>query len=288
MNLPRAIGRELVLGGHLLALGTASIAASASLLMGQKPTLPLLVMAYLFSFGAYMLNRASEMDEDSVSNPVRTRYLGGRRKYLPAITAGSFVIGYSLAALRNLVFFTALLVPLLLALVYSIGSRRLVKYVGARRLKDTLLVKNVAISFGWSLIPILVGFYFLSLPSILFGIGVFIFLRLMVNTILFDTRDAKGDQMFGVRTLPTVYGPTRAFALMTLFDSASALVLVLLVLTGSLPSYALVLLLLTLYSFGYRALARRPGANLNFVCDVVADGEYLMWGPLILLGKLFF
>jgi len=286
LNPARALGRELVLGGHLLALGTASMAACASILMGQSPTLPLLVMAYLFSFGAYMLNRASDVGEDSVSNPGRTNYLSGRKRYLPAIAAASFLLGYALAAIRNLVFFTALLLPLLLALAYSIGSKRMAKLTGAKRLKDALLVKNVAISFGWSLIPILVGLYFLSVPDLLLALGVVIFLRLLVNTILFDVRDTEGDKMFGVRTLPTVYGQDRAFALMTVFDSLSAVAVVLLVASGVLPLYALALLAFTAYSFCYRALARRPGANLNLICDVLADGEYLLWGPVIYIGKL--
>ena len=57
--------REAVLGGHLLALGTASIAGAAAYLFGRSPTVVLLVMAYLFSFGAYMMNRSAEMDRTS-------------------------------------------------------------------------------------------------------------------------------------------------------------------------------------------------------------------------------
>jgi 4-hydroxybenzoate polyprenyltransferase len=254
--------------------------------MGQSPTLPLLVMAYLFSFGAYMLNRASDVGEDSISNPGRTTYLSGRKKYLPAIVAGSFVLGYALAAMRNAVFFTALLLPLLLALAYSVGSTRLARLTGAKRLKDALLVKNVAISFGWALIPVLVGLYFFAVPLLLYAMGVIIFLRLLVNTILFDVRDVEGDKMFGVRTVPTVYGQGKAYTLMTVFDLLSALGVVLLVFSGALPLYALSLLVFNAYSFFYRALARRPGINLNFVCDVIADGEYLLWGPVIYIGKL--
>jgi 4-hydroxybenzoate polyprenyltransferase len=276
-----------VLGGHLLALGTVSIVACVSFVMGLNPTLPLLAMAYLFSFGAYMLNRSSEMREDEVTNPVRTKYLSGRRKYLPAITVGSFAVGYALAALRNPVFFGALAVPLVLALAYSVGSKRFVRYLGARRLKEKLLVKNVAISFGWALIPVLVGLYFQAVPVLLYSLGVLIFLRLMVNTILFDVRDVEGDRKSGVKTIPTIFGLGRAFAIIDVFDAASALFVVFAVVTGLLPTYALAFLFFTLYSFCYRFLARRPGTNLSFVCDFLADGEYLLWGPVIYLGKLF-
>jgi len=262
------------------------MAACTSILLGQSPTVALLAMGYLFSFGAYMLNRASDIDEDSVSNPGRTSYLRGRKRYLPVIAAASFFLGYVLAALRNLLFFAALLLPLILALAYSVGSKSLAKVTGTRRLKDALLVKNVAISFGWSLIPILVGLYFQSVPILVYALAVVIFLRLLVNTILFDVRDVEGDKMFGVRTIPTVKGQGQAFKAMAVFDALSAIVLVILVLAGALPFYALALLAFNLYSFCYRAIARRPGTKLNFICDVLADGEYLLWGPVIFIGKL--
>ncbi len=152
LALSNPLTKELVYGGHMLALGTSSIAASSAMLLGRSPTCLLLLMAYLFSYGAYMLNRGSEVTQDSISNPGRTKYLSGRSKYLPIISAVSFGIGYVIAFFTNLTFFLALIVPLALALVYSIGSKKLTAVIGAKRLKDKLLVKNLAISFGWSLI----------------------------------------------------------------------------------------------------------------------------------------
>ena len=70
--LPTRLAKEVVYGGHFLALGTSSIAASSAILLGKTPTLDLLLMAYLFSYGAYMLNRGSEVDQDRISNPGRT------------------------------------------------------------------------------------------------------------------------------------------------------------------------------------------------------------------------
>ena len=75
---------------------TASIAASAALVFGRSPTLALLVMAYLFSFGAYMMNRSAEMDKDLASHPERTNYLAARRSILPGVVAASFLVGYVL------------------------------------------------------------------------------------------------------------------------------------------------------------------------------------------------
>jgi 4-hydroxybenzoate polyprenyltransferase len=287
MKTIRTAYRELVLGGHLLALGTASIAAAAALLFGRTPTVLLLVMAYLFSFGAYMMNRSAEMDIDAISHPVRTSYLANRRRVLPGIVAGAFLIGYALAATVRLVFFAALLVPLALSLLYSVGSKHLVRFIGTQTLKQKLLLKNVSISLGWSLIPVLVGFYFGGFDAALLLLCPFVFLRLMTNTIIFDIRDTDGDRENGVKTLPTEMGVSRSFRAVGIIDAASALYLLLTIVAGLVPSYVATLVVLPIYSSVYRWAAIRNRLDMSIVCDVVADAEYIFWGPLIYIGKIF-
>ena len=278
--------RELVYGGHLLALGTASIAASSAILLGKTPSIILLVMAYLFSYGAYMLNRGAEVSQDSISDPRRTNFLQGRSRFLKIISAVSFAVGYILAATVSLLFFVALLAPLILAVVYTVGSKKLVRVIGAKRLKDKLLVKNVVISFGWSLIPLLVGLYYRSLPAGLLAFAPFIFFRLMSNTVFFDLRDVRADSEFGVRTVPVVFGSAFSYRLMAVFDVASATYLALLVVTRVSPFYSLIMLSLPAYALFYRWISQRPGSDLGLLCNFVADGEYLLWGPLLLFGKI--
>ena len=278
--------RELILGGHLLAFGTASIAGAAAFLSGRSPTLVLLVMAYLFSFGAYMMNRSAEMDLDLKSHPERTNYLARRRRALPGVVGGSFLIGYVLAATVDWVFFLALLAPLLLSLLYSVGSERFVGLIGAPNLKQKLLMKNLTISLGWSLIPLLVGLYFGGFNVPLLLLCPFIFFRFMTSTVIFDIRDAEGDKENGVRTVPTELGVRRSFDLVGALDAASAAYIVGLLVSGLLPAYCLTLLTLPVYSTVYRIAARKNASNLGFICDVVCDAEFLFWGPLIYLGNI--
>jgi 4-hydroxybenzoate polyprenyltransferase len=243
-------------------------------------------MAYLFSFGAYMMNRSAEMDQDLVSHPERTTYLARRRKALPVVVAGSFLIGYALAATVSLIFFVALLVPLALSLLYSVGSKQLVRLIGTSKLKQRLLLKNVSIAFGWSLIPILVGLYFGGFNLALLLLAPFIFLRLMTNTIIFDIRDTEGDRENSVRTLPTELGVARSFSVVGVIDALSAVYLIALLLAGAVPSFTLTLMILPIYSTIYRGFAMQSNANLSFICDVIADAEYILWGPLIYIGKI--
>ncbi len=277
---------EFVYGGHMLAVGTASMAASFALVLGVIPTPLLLLMAYLFSYGAYTINRSSEIEQDALSNPTRTRRLAARRKYLPAIATACFAVGYALAATVNSIFLVALLIPLLLALVYSVGSKRLIRYLGVKRLKEKLLVKNLVVAFGWSLIPLLVALYYLDLTFAVVTFGAVVFLRLLTNTMIFDARDVEGDRKFGVRTIPVVFGIAPAFRLMLVVDVAMVAYLVLAISAGLLPAYTATMVVLPIYSYFYRYLARRPRANLGRICDIVADGEYLLWGPILYLGRI--
>jgi 4-hydroxybenzoate polyprenyltransferase len=280
------IWREFVHGGHLLALGTSSIAAASALLMGFTPTLPLLVTAYLFTYGAYTINRSSDFEQDSISHPERTKFLEKRKKYLPYVAGFSFAIGYSIAILTNIPFFFALLAPLALALIYSVSSKTLFRAIGASRLKEKLLVKNITISLGWSLIPLLVGFYYERFTSVILILAPFIFLRFLESTIFFDTRDTKGDKASGIRTIPTVFGVSKAFSIMDVADLVSGLYLIALISLRVLPFFASVMLIFPIYSLIYRALALRFPSRLNFLCDVVCDGEYILWGAVLVLGRI--
>jgi 4-hydroxybenzoate polyprenyltransferase len=278
--------KELVYGGHLLAFGTASIAATAALVLGRTPTWDLLLMAYLFSYGAYMVNRSSDFDQDRVSHLDRTAYLEGRRRSLPMIVAVSLGVGYVLALLRNLTLFAGLLVPVALAVAYSVGSKRMGRALGMSRLKEGLFVKNLTVSFGWSLIPILVGLYYMQLPLTVIALCPFIFLRLMVNTVFFDVRDVKEDAAYGVRTIPVSLGTDASWKLMDVVDFSSGLYIALLVLSGVLPTFAGLLVVFTPYSFAYRYFSRRSTKHEDSLRDLAADGEYLLWGFVAYLGLM--
>ncbi len=277
--------KELVYGGHLLALGTSSMAASASLILGRTPTWDLLLMAYLFSLGAYTLNRVSDFRADAVSHPERTAYLRGRLRALKGGTVACFAAGYMLAFLRNLVFFAGLLLPLGLALAYSLGSKRMKEAFGISRLKDAILVKNITISFGWSLVPVLVGLYFLQLPDAIPALAPFVFLRLMVNTIFFDQRDLEADAAFGVTTLPVKMGMSGSSKVMDLLDVGSGLYLAAMLALGVIPLFAGALLVFVPYSLAYRLYAR-SGRHRDSLRDFVADGEYVLWGVVTYIGHL--
>jgi 4-hydroxybenzoate polyprenyltransferase len=285
MSLGRTVYNELVYGGHLLALGTSSMAATVALVLGRSPSWDLLLMAYLFSFGAYTTNRLSDFEQDRVSHPQRTAYLEGRRGILKWLTVTSFLLGYALAAFRNVVFFAGLLVPLVLAVAYSVSSKRMEGTIGISRLKEGALVKNLAISFGWSLVPVLVGLYYLDVSAGVLALAPYIFLRLMVNTIFFDQRDVEADKSFGVKTLAVTMGISASSRVIDLLDISSGLYLLAVIAAGIVPLFAAFLIIFVPYSFAYRTYAR-TGTHRDSLRDLAADGEYLLWGVVTYIGHL--
>jgi 4-hydroxybenzoate polyprenyltransferase len=285
MSLASAVYKEFVFGGHLLALGTSSMAATVSYAMGRAPTWDLLLMAYLFSFGAYAINRTSDFEQDRVSHPDRTSYLEKRRRALPVMAGGAFAVGYFLALLRSLVFFGALLIPLGLALAYSVSSSRMKKTVGISRLKEGTVVKNLVISFGWSLIPMLVGLYYSELAVAALALSPLIFLRLMVNTVFFDERDVEADMRYGVKTIPVVLGAAKASRMMDALDVVSAVYVIGLAASGVTPLFIAGLAVFAPYSILYRLYDRR-GKHRDSLRDFAADGEYLLWGVVSFIGHI--
>jgi 4-hydroxybenzoate polyprenyltransferase len=275
---------ELVYGGQLIAIGAASIAATCSIVLGRSPPLGLLLIVYLFAHAAYTVNKVTETGQDSISHPERTAYVSKRSGFLRSIVPLFFLLGLILALLRSLLLFLVLLSPIVLTVLYSIGSDRLVKITGARRFKDKLIVKNVTTSFGWAIIPLIACLYFpqISLAPLL--IAPFVFLRLLSNTVFFDIRDIEADTSFGTRTIPVVYGVGAANVFMQAADVAAFCYILLVALLGLVPYFTLALVVFPVYSFAYRYLA--AFVDKDVIRDLIADAEYVLWAPAIYLAKI--
>jgi 4-hydroxybenzoate polyprenyltransferase len=150
----------------------------------------------------------------------------------------------------------------------------------------TFFVKNLTVSFGWSLIPFLVGLYYLQLPAALIVLCPFVFLRLMVNTIFFDVRDVEEDTAYGIRTIPVSLGTNASWKLMDVVDFSSGLYAAMLVLSGVLAVFASLLVVFTPYSFAYRHFSRKSMKHKDSLRDLAADGEYILWGFVTYLGQI--
>jgi hypothetical protein len=122
------------------------------------------------------------------------------------------------------------------------------KPIAGRRLKDIPGLKGPYVAATWA-------FSFASLVGAGYAL---IFLLILINTIIFDIRDLKGDETAGVRTIPAMVGFSRTIRILAALDGALAVI--------HLPS-AIIGVILILYF-------RKQRATLEY--DYLVDGWVVM------------
>jgi len=285
VTLQGRVFNEITYGGHILALDTSALVFTTTLILGFMPTIDLLIAAYLFTFGSYNLNRARESDQDIISSPERTKYILGRAKYINIVIILCYIVSLLIALNRSLLFFTALLGPLLLSYLYNIGSKKFVPVMGTSNLKEQFLVKNIVVSAGWGLVAFLTLIYYGGSVNVtVISIFVFIFLRFFINTIFCDIRDVESDSSVGIRTVPIRLGVYRTKIFLLGVNTFSGIFVLIATLSGLLPPMAHFINLLTIYGYYYLLRSMRSDANMTYLCDFVADGEEVVLVPLAILG----
>jgi 4-hydroxybenzoate polyprenyltransferase len=152
-------------------------------------------------------------------------------------------------------------------------------------LKEVVGVKSILVAFSWaftgSLLPALVEPVNHELVILVF---VYIFFSLLVNTVLFDVLDLKGDQVSGVRTIPFVLGLRRTKIFLILMNSCLVVWLVYSASRGLFLSCMPALVFGVFY--GYLMIGHFVNHRFKRLrAELLVDGE---WIPLIAILRLFF
>lgn len=276
----------LALSNLWLSLGIAVTGCSVPYILGFQSSTLLLPLIFFMTFSLYTLNRLTDEEEDAINNPKRRAFFSkyGREIFLSA--ASMYAIALILCSLNNIASFVICITVLLLGVSYSVEwvPKKLAAYLGFKRFKDPIVIKNSIIALTWSITMVLLPIYFNSSPFTLLALLVFmfIFLRGIVNTVFFDMRDVEGDKINRVRTIPVVLGIKKTKLLLLFFNTLIGLIL----LYGALISPKSVIFytlnISTVYSYLYIYLHNR--ININFLCDTIVDGEFILIGTLALLG----
>ena len=108
-------------------------------------------------------------------------------------------------------------------------------------------------------------------------------MQVIINTILFDFFDTKGDRESGIRTLPTVFGTEKTKKMLLLVNSSIAIIITLFELDGlflkALPGLVFGVV------YGYFIIwhfVKEPVNRLS--AELMIDGS---WFPLVIFIKLF-
>lgn len=264
----------------------AALLYVSSIVLTGEPHLRLLVIAMLMTWSMYTLNRTGDVNEDMVNRPDRAQLVHRHVRVLRLLAIACYGVALGLSFVSGRWAFVIPLAILVLGFTYSFAWMPIRNRENRRRLKDVTLVKNLTISAAVASTAVLLPVLHTSdhLSSSVFALFVFVFLRVFVNTVVFDIRDMEGDRSAGVNTIPVVCGVRKTKTLLYILNLAVALVVVLSVMSAVLPRLAYFLLPSSLYAHVYIVLADHRRFTRGFLSDIVVDGECFFILGCVVLG----
>ena len=275
------LGKELIYGGHWLSLGGVSIAWVAALFLGIKTSPGFFLIVYLGLQAIYLFNRYRELPGDFLTNPDRSRHLQTIYRRIPwLVFLWLFIFFAVLISFQKTSAFLFGLVTIPLGLLYSVFFK---KFSG--RIPG---MKGLFVAACWSTVVVfLVLYYDRPLSEAVILLVLFVFLRWLVNTTVFDVKDIKDDSRKKIATWPVLIGPGRLIFWLKLITLASVIPILIGVYYEVLPPPAIWLIGTVPYTFYYLDRIGQK-KNESFTYNVIIDGEFVLWAVFANVGYYFY
>ncbi|WP_292395880.1 UbiA family prenyltransferase [Methanoculleus sp. UBA303] len=276
----------IVYSSLYLSVAGAAMVYVSCLLQGLPFDPVAAVILMLVTFAVYNLNRKTDEDEDAINHSERYAFTKEYGPILFRSAAAAYIIALCLSACLGYESLLVTAVPLIAGVVYSVPLFPI--RLGFRRLKEVPFMKSLIVAFSWAVPPALLPVCHAALPagSAAGIVGVFFFLLVFTNTVVFDVRDVEGDMASGVKTIPTILGTRRALLLLTGINVSLGAALVLagrLFLPGSCT--ALMLAAGIVYAQAYVLCFQRLRTK-KLLFELLADGQFIVLGGVAYLLTL--
>ncbi|RKX90945.1 MAG: hypothetical protein DRP84_12340 [Spirochaetes bacterium] len=265
----------------IIGLGPVSLSYMTAVFLRIETDMFFLLIPFLITFFVYSINRFTDIREDMINNPERTEFIKNKGNYFLFGAVISLIGAFLLSLFHSVLTFMVIAIPAILVTIYSF---KMLPSINKKRLKDLFLLKNLTVSFGWSLIPVYVAAY-----ANVFNIGLivlfcFIFLRILIGVIMFDIRDVIGDKIEGIITIPIKYGIKNSKYIILFLHVLSVLILIsgyFIANFSPLLVLAIIIIISILTAFYYINIEK--DTDKKFLCNVIVDGEYVILGVLALI-----
>ena len=272
---------EFIYGGHWLSLGISTFTISLMFLISATIKVELLLIVYFLSQSVYNYDHFKWIKIDSMDNSKRTNYLSGHYKSIPFIIlfymSMFFVLLFLFGNIISLIFGSLLL---LIGVFYTKNSKKwTTKFPG---------FKNYYTSFSASLLVVFIALYCSHpLNLAIWFLFLFIFLCFLVNTSFCDLKDIEADKKQNLLTLPLYFGEKKFLLILHILNILTFSILAFSIIVGIIPLFASSLLIFYFYCFYYIQKARSSTSDLQSLSSYTADGEFILWPVLLLVGKVF-
>lgn len=276
-KLSKILFDEFVYGGHLLSLGAPGIVLSVMVLLNLPFTWPILIIAYLAAQLVYYFDHNKVLEFDATTNPERVKYIKRFKSIFPIL-----LISYAGLLIVLLIVYANLSTTAFIFIISLLG------FIYPKTLTKKIIgFKNLYVAFMWAISSAILPYFYYSLPinNLFYFIFSFVMLRWLVNTTFFDLKDIDGDRAEGLKTIPVVYGITKTYKLLAIYNLMSGFILLYAIQTKLVGWSVVCLFGLIIYSFGYLLMAYRADlASIRRISYIMVDGEYLLWPLLMYLG----
>ncbi|MCX6728398.1 MAG: UbiA family prenyltransferase [Candidatus Saccharibacteria bacterium] len=272
---------EFVYGGHFLALGDAVALYVMAVVLNISVTWDFLVVIYLCVFAANLFNRSDESGHDALTNPVRVKVMDKYVRYFYPITA--ICLAISVLLILSYSNYAALLFAVLIfviATLYTLLFKKMTKYV--------IGFKSFVAAFFYALMVFFLTIYY-SVPvgAAAILMFAFYFIRIFISNAACDVKDIEGDKKRELKTFAIRMGENGAMRFLNILNIASGLLIIWGVYANVLPVFSLALLLTVPYAIYYLYLNSKMNSKEMYT-NAIVDGEFLLWLPFLLIGKVLF
>jgi len=237
----------------------------------------LLSAAFLVTFSVYTLNLTTDKQEDTVNSPERAHYFFTDIRLLVTIAFGCYFAAILIGGMVSLSSIPVLCIPLIIGLLYSFHIRNV-------RLKDMFVGKNTTVSLSWALVASLLPAAFVVHTPIVLLILSFIFVKGLINTILFDVRDIRGDSTAHISTFPSKLGIPATRALLLGLNSLLVVWLLIAVQQTTFLFYLPVFVFCLAYGYFYIFYLTCNISVPKLYYGLLLDGEWMVLLVLFLLS----
>jgi len=257
----------MIFSSFYLGICGVFLALTASFLLGIDTNVYLLLIVFMTITSIYTFNKLSEK-EDKISYPERYEFINKYKKLMLIYGVLFYISALISAFLLNHMVFLVIFSLSVLVILYSIKTP-------FGRIKDVFIIKNVFVSFIWSLVPLLV-IVNSHKPITLYGIifMFFIFSRVFINNVFFDTRDIESDIKSGANTIPAKFGINKTLKFLHAINILSIIPILMMTYLFSKPKL-LTLAILIIYDIFYFKLYNK-GLNKIILYDIIAESEFIM------------
>jgi 4-hydroxybenzoate polyprenyltransferase len=256
--------------GVLVAVECTAILYLSFVLQSTTSSYLLLAATFFLAVSVYSLNKVTDVKEDSINQPDRTRFAEKYRKYLLFASIESINIAIVLAFFSNPYAILIMLLPFYAGVFYSVG-------INKSRTKDVLFMKNLTVAgaatLGAVLLPLVIHVGNLLIIAL---VTYFVFLKVFINTVIFDVRDMEGDKKVGARTIPIYFGREKTRNLLLLLNSTLIVWIGFSFFAGLFYPYHIVLVVSLLYAYWYILRYTRANAAQSKYEDLVVEGEWIL------------